>query len=902
MLVGPGEGAGVVDVGDGIAVAIRIESHNHPSAIEPYQGAATGVGGILRDIFSMGARPDRADGPAALRPARRRPQPLDRRGRRRRASPATATRSACPTVGGEVVFDESLPRQPARQRAVPRRAARSTGSCSAGPTGVGNLAVLLGSSHRARRHRRRERAGVGRLRRRRRRRAKRPSVQVGDPFEEKRLIEACLALLDAGLVGRHPGPRRRRAHLRAPARRRRAAASGMDVDVAAVPLPRAGHGAVRGDDAARARSGCSPSSSPTTSTRCSRSASVGGAGHGRSGTVTGDRRRPAAHPRRLRRRRSWPTCRRRRSHERRAAVRPARCAAGRPADRGADDPAACRRPTTAAPTCSAMLADTVVGVVAVRPPAVPQHRRGPGRRRRGAAPEAPDHRRRHRPGPGAHHRRQPPVVRARPAGRHRAGRGRGGAQPRLRRRPAARRRQLPELRQPRAPRGDVAAVARRSTAWPRRAGRSALPVVGGNVSLYNETARRRHRPDAGRRRARPDRPLDVRRPGVGSPTATASCCSVASDAQLWPGRAGRRPRRTRRRARRRSTSRLHATCRHAGARARCGGHAARRARRVRRRPRAWPWPRWRCARASGCSVARSPITVLFSRGSVSRRRPPCSAEQLVDVGQAASARQALRLPGCGVATGDRSAGRRSRRCRTSRMRSTSWAHVPSFRRARRPTGQLLDGRQSKTYTKPAASSGSTRRASRSPHLTYLGPLRAAAPRPGVGRHRGERRRDDHRHEGHGPRRHRSSTSAAGRRSPGHLAIGHTRYSTTGSSTWRNAQPVYRSAGDTGFALGHNGNLTNTAELAEQARHAAGHASPATASSIAELLARGDHAIEPGAADGRRARARAAAGAAHARRAASRSCSWTRRTRHRRARPARLPAARLGQLDGGWVLA
>src|SRR6187397_2438373 len=57
VLVGPGEGAGVVDVGDGIAAAIRIESHNHPSAIEPYQGAATGVGGILRDIFTMGARP-----------------------------------------------------------------------------------------------------------------------------------------------------------------------------------------------------------------------------------------------------------------------------------------------------------------------------------------------------------------------------------------------------------------------------------------------------------------------------------------------------------------------------------------------------------------------------------------------------------------------------------------------------------------------------------------------------------------------------------------------------------------------------------------------------------------------------------------------------------------------------
>src|SRR6187399_3285428 len=57
VLVGPGEGAGVVDIGDGLAIALRIESHNHPSAVEPYQGAATGVGGIIRDIFSMGARP-----------------------------------------------------------------------------------------------------------------------------------------------------------------------------------------------------------------------------------------------------------------------------------------------------------------------------------------------------------------------------------------------------------------------------------------------------------------------------------------------------------------------------------------------------------------------------------------------------------------------------------------------------------------------------------------------------------------------------------------------------------------------------------------------------------------------------------------------------------------------------
>ena len=79
VLVGPGENAGVVDVGDGIAVAFRIESHNHPSAIEPYQGAATGVGGILRDVFTMGARPIALMDPLRFGPLVRRPQPLDRR-------------------------------------------------------------------------------------------------------------------------------------------------------------------------------------------------------------------------------------------------------------------------------------------------------------------------------------------------------------------------------------------------------------------------------------------------------------------------------------------------------------------------------------------------------------------------------------------------------------------------------------------------------------------------------------------------------------------------------------------------------------------------------------------------------------------------------------------------------
>ena len=198
VLVGPGEGAGVVDVGDGIAAALRIESHNHPSAIEPYQGAATGVGGILRDIFSVGARPV-----AVMDPLRF--GPLDDARSRWIAEGVVSGVSGygnsvgVPNVGGETVFDETYQGNPLvnvlclglmpTERLVLGRA-----------EGVGNLAVLLGSST--------GRDGIGGV-------SvlasagfgddeadadKRPSVQVGDPFEEKRLIEACLELLDRDLA------------------------------------------------------------------------------------------------------------------------------------------------------------------------------------------------------------------------------------------------------------------------------------------------------------------------------------------------------------------------------------------------------------------------------------------------------------------------------------------------------------------------------------------------------------------------------------------------------------------------------------------------------------------------------------------------------------------------------
>jgi phosphoribosylformylglycinamidine synthase len=202
VLVGPGENAGVIDAGDGIAVAIRIESHNHPSAIEPYQGAATGVGGILRDVFTMGARPLAVMDPlffGRLSDARQRwlvegvVSGISGYG----------NSVGVPTIGGELTFDDCYASNPLVNvlcvGALPaERLVLGIAS------GVGNLAVLLGSST--------GRDGIGGVSvlasagfdgedgAESLDDAKRPSVQVGDPYEEKRLIEACLELLDRGLV------------------------------------------------------------------------------------------------------------------------------------------------------------------------------------------------------------------------------------------------------------------------------------------------------------------------------------------------------------------------------------------------------------------------------------------------------------------------------------------------------------------------------------------------------------------------------------------------------------------------------------------------------------------------------------------------------------------------------
>jgi len=144
VLQGPGENAGIIDIGDGLAVAFKIESHNHPSAVEPYQGAATGVGGILRDIFTMGARP------IAVLDALRFGDPGSARTRHLvdgvvRGVGGYGNCVGVPTVGGELVFDPSYGGNPlVNVMAIGLLEERDLTRAAA--PGPGNLVVLFGST------------------------------------------------------------------------------------------------------------------------------------------------------------------------------------------------------------------------------------------------------------------------------------------------------------------------------------------------------------------------------------------------------------------------------------------------------------------------------------------------------------------------------------------------------------------------------------------------------------------------------------------------------------------------------------------------------------------------------------------------------------------------------------
>ena len=196
VLIGPGENAGVVDIGNGKAVVFKMESHNHPSAVEPFQGAATGVGGMVRDIFTMGARPIASLDPlrfGSLENARTR-YLLDG------VVAGIASYGNClgiPTVAGDIYFEDSYEENPLvnvmclgimpierlirGQASEPGSVGVLMGS-STGRDGIGGVSVLASQEFD-------EKSAE-----------KRPSVQVGDPFTEKLEIEACLEMLEEGLL------------------------------------------------------------------------------------------------------------------------------------------------------------------------------------------------------------------------------------------------------------------------------------------------------------------------------------------------------------------------------------------------------------------------------------------------------------------------------------------------------------------------------------------------------------------------------------------------------------------------------------------------------------------------------------------------------------------------------
>jgi phosphoribosylformylglycinamidine synthase len=187
--MGPGENAGAVDVGDGLAIAFKVESHNHPSAVEPFQGAATGVGGIMRDIFAVGARP------IAVLDSLRFGELESARSRYLLDGAVSGIGVA--TVGGEVYFEGPY-EQNCLVNAMCLGIAPHDRLTRSAAAGVGNHLVLMGA--------RTGRDGIGG--------AsvlasaelgdddadKRPTVQIGDPFEEKKVMEACLELLDRELL------------------------------------------------------------------------------------------------------------------------------------------------------------------------------------------------------------------------------------------------------------------------------------------------------------------------------------------------------------------------------------------------------------------------------------------------------------------------------------------------------------------------------------------------------------------------------------------------------------------------------------------------------------------------------------------------------------------------------
>ena len=231
VVMGPGENAGAVDIGQGHSVAFKVESHNHPSAVEPFQGAATGVGGILRDVFALGARP------IAVLDSLRFGELESERSRYLFEHVVAGighygNSIGVPTVGGEVYFEAPY-EQNCLVNAMCVGLARTEDMVRSAAAGVGNIVVLMGAST--------GRDGIGGASVLASAElgegddAKRPSVQIGDPFEESKLVECCLELLGAGLLVSlqdlgAAGLTSSAAEMAA------GGGTGIDIDVARVPL------------------------------------------------------------------------------------------------------------------------------------------------------------------------------------------------------------------------------------------------------------------------------------------------------------------------------------------------------------------------------------------------------------------------------------------------------------------------------------------------------------------------------------------------------------------------------------------------------------------------------------------------------------------------------------------
>ena len=236
VVMGPGENAGAVDVGGGLACAFKVESHNHPSAVEPFQGAATGVGGILRDVFAVGARP------IAVLDSLRFGEPGESARSRYLLERAVAgighygNSIGVATVGGEIYF-ESAYEQNCLVNAMCLGLIETEKLIRSAAAGVGNVVVLFGA--------RTGRDGIGGASVLASAElgdadsAKRPTVQIGDPFEEAKLLECSLELLERGLLVAlqdlgAAGLTSASAEMAAKG------AVGLDLDVAKVPLREAG--------------------------------------------------------------------------------------------------------------------------------------------------------------------------------------------------------------------------------------------------------------------------------------------------------------------------------------------------------------------------------------------------------------------------------------------------------------------------------------------------------------------------------------------------------------------------------------------------------------------------------------------------------------------------------------